>query len=207
MCMRKYGKILFFLLAGFAVLTLRAEEITVKGSDIVIVAPDPAKSKIAYDTGKAALDLKEHLFLLTGSVVPIVQKSIPGKFAFMLNTPDPADKGKFDWGEARWSITDKGIYFYGNPKLVPRATVMDSINSLYSFLEKDLSFHWIAPGKNGIVCPKKRESLTLKKGINSFKFLLAKRGYRAGAPRKIQYTGAKLKGFFEGMDHIFPASK
>ena len=200
----KFVLLLFLLGTAFF---LEGKNITVKGKDMIIIAPDPAKSKIAYDAGKAAEDLKEHLFLLTGSVVPIVQKSVPGKFAFMLNTPDPADKKKFETGEARWSITDKGIYFYGNTKSLPRTTVMDSINALYTFLEQDLSFHWIAPGSKGIVCPAKRDVLTLKKGIFSFNPALAKRGYRAGAPRKIKYTGAKLKGTFEGMDHIFPASK
>lgn len=200
----KFVLLLFLLGTAFF---LEGKNITVKGKDIIIIAPDPAKSKLAYDAGKAAEDLKEHLFLLTGADVPIVQKSIPGKFAFMLNTPDPADKKKFDIGEARWSITDKGIYFYGNPMFAPRVNTMDSINALYTFLEQDLSFHWIAPGSKGIVCPAKKEILTLKKGIFSFTPLLAKRGYRAGAPRKIKYTGAKLKGFFEGMDHIFPASK
>ena len=200
----KFVLLLFLLGTAFF---LEGKNITVKGKDIIIIAPDPAKSKLAYDAGKAAEDLKEHLFLLTGADVPIVQKSVPGKFAFMLNTPDPADKKKFETGEARWSITDKGIYFYGNPLFAPRVNTMDSINALYTFLEQDLSFHWIAPGSKGIVCPAKKEILTLKKGIFSFTPLLAKRGYRAGAPRKIQYTGAKLKGFFEGMDHIFPASK
>ena len=72
----KFVLLLFLLGTAFF---LEGKNITVKGKDIIIIAPDPAKSKLAYDAGKAAEDLKEHLFLLTGADVPIVQKSVPGK--------------------------------------------------------------------------------------------------------------------------------
>ena len=81
---------------------------------------DPAKSIITYQTAahKAlAKDLQLHLKMITGKEIPISSvKTQPadGKFVFAVGEAPAGAPASFKPEEARWKVTSRGAWFYGD---------------------------------------------------------------------------------------------
>ncbi len=196
--MRKLTAFLCTLLTGGL---LCGGEVDIDPAECVIVNPAASGSTIPWPND-TAMDLAKHFKLIFGRDIEIVKPSEapPGAFQFIVDTTDPADGKLFAPRETRWSVTKDAVYFYGPEGKWFRP--IESSNAVYFFLEEELGVHWIKPGDDGIVY-KTRTRLRLATGVRSHIHALAKRGYRAGAPRPIPVSRQpELTGVLESLDNI-----
>ncbi|MFA7173074.1 MAG: DUF4838 domain-containing protein [Kiritimatiellia bacterium] len=190
--------LMVFFVAGF----LWGGGIDIDPARCVIVDPSASLLHIPWpnDTVK---DLAKHFKLIFGCDIEIVKPSEvpPDSFQFMFDTLDPADEKPFAPRETRWSVTKNTIYFYGRPE-GEWVRLIETSNAVYFFLEEELGVHWIKPGDDGIVY-KTLPRLRLTTGVRSHIHPLAKRGYRAGAPRPLPMQPLPaLTGVFESLDNV-----
>ena len=149
--------LLFFLLTGY--LDLKSDALS--PSDLVIVLPENPDAVKTF----AAAELKTHLDLISEKNIKITGgKSIPeNAYPIFIGIPFPEDHDALSPEEARYTITSKGTYIYGDDKISVKAqtdtgTVLDEWNNrtgtlfaVYFFLENELAFLWTEPGDKGIV--------------------------------------------------------
>ncbi len=119
-------RFIVMLTAALAGLAVTAAEITVKPAELVI--------SMAPGNEVACEEMKTHLKLVTGVDVPVVATPDNG---FVLYLGKARAGQAAAPGEARYDITDKGIYFYGS-----------TLNAVYDFLENELGIRW--PSDNDI---------------------------------------------------------
>ena len=79
---------------------------------------DPERAVIAAEPRQegAAAELKTHLDLITGKSIPVVKKNQikSGNYVFYVGRSPAGSEGKYQPEEARWEITPKAAYFYGD---------------------------------------------------------------------------------------------
>ncbi len=202
-----YSAKTFMLLSLLFVTCFSVLGLEIDPSKCVIVEPSQKSPTMTKVSNKTVKDLAKHFKLVFGVKPKIVKhdEARGNKFKLFFDIVDPADKKPFSPRECRWSVTDKGIYFYGDP--AKGVHTYEAANSVYFFLENKLGIHWIRPGDEGIVY-KKATKLNLKKGIRSHVNRIVKRGYRGGARRPLPLKPlGPLKGVFASLDNILrPAS-
>ena len=109
------------------------------GTEILI---DPDKALIVAEPRQdaAAADLKKHLDLIAGKPIPLVSHDQikPGSFVFYVGRSPAGSDGRYQPEEARWEITPKTAYFYGDKN-------NGTLYAVYDFLENELGVRWPAP--------------------------------------------------------------
>lgn len=133
---------LTFMLAG----NVAAQTVAVDPSQAsVAIAPDAIEP-----VRNAADELAKHLRLITEADIPVVSldqaATSAGGYVFHVGHRPADDRVPFASEEARWRVTAKAAWFYGDLDRYgdgPRFAV-------YDFLEKQLGVRWIEPGDRGI---------------------------------------------------------
>ena len=143
----------------------------------------------------AAEELQKHLALITGIKIPVLKNEKDLKkdnFVFRIGIKAPDDKTELSKEEARYKITDNGVYIYGEDEIkqTGKSPLQEAINqkmnhagtlfAVYSFLENELGVHWIEPGDKGI-CFKKKTSLDFSEKNFAWKPSLKMRQLRSSA--------------------------
>ena len=108
--------------------------------------------------GSTVEELRKHLQLITGREIATASQggAVAGTYVFHVGIPAPGDDKPLGPEEARWVVTPRAAYLYGEG-------LRGAQFAVYGFLEEQLGVRWIEPGDRGIVCPK-RSSLELKEG-------------------------------------------
>ena len=163
-------KKLLTLLIVSAVSSLMAAAFTVKPENAVIVVTPKAGGVARL----AAKELQYHIQLMTGKSIPIVSKTVPGKYVFLFEKPAGV---KLKPEEAIWETTGKMTRFYGDSSPVPpradaayifrSAMRTGDLSAVYDFLERQLHFRFLAPGELGTSYAPAKE-LKLETGRNSW---------------------------------------
>ena len=103
---------------------------------------NPERSVIVSESGQntAAAELKTHLDLITGKTIPMVKPDQikSGSYVFYVGRAPAGSEGKYQPEEARWQVTPKAAYFYGD-------TNKGTLHAVYDFLENELGVRWPAP--------------------------------------------------------------
>ena len=103
---------------------------------------DPAWTVIVSESGQntAAAELKTHLDLITGKSIPVVKPDQikSGSYVFYVGRAPAGSDGKYQPEEARWQVTPKAAYFYGDKN-------KGTLHAVYDFLENELGVRWPAP--------------------------------------------------------------
>jgi hypothetical protein len=139
----------------------------------------------------AALELQKHLKLITGVSFPIVKAPDNYKKVFYVGIIPSSDQENLKAEEARYLITSKAIYLYGedNIRVPMQNATQTAINvnqnrtgtlfAVYNFLENELAVHWFEPGDGGIVYSN-MNTIKLKTKSNSWiSHFLYQRGMRS----------------------------
>ena len=162
-------KVLLTLTVLCGISFLNGASVKVDPARAVIVASPDADSVIRF----AAMELRNHLLMVTKKKIPIVAKRVPGKYAFVFEKPAGI---KLKPEEAVWEVTDKETLLYGDsaeagkklyPQRVLRTPRTGDLTAVYMFLEDQLKFHFLAPGPLGILFPESA-LLTLQTGKKSW---------------------------------------
>lgn len=181
-------KILLLLICSLS-LALTAGSFTVKPENALIVVDSNAGAV----TRLAARELQYHIRMMTGKKIPIASKPSPGKYIFLFEKPASA---KLKPEEAVWETEVKQTRFYGDNDSVAQGKKDEFIfryikrtgdlTAVYDFLERQLGFLFLAPGRSGTSYTPASE-LKLKSARNSWDpGQLVKREIRHGiiAPKK-----------------------
>ena len=161
-------KIIFVLLFLCSAL-LTAAEVIVKPENAVIVVD----SKGNAVTRVAAEELQYHVRMMTGKTIPIADKAVPGKYAFIFRKPANV---KLKSEEAVWEVTPSQTTLYGDStyyKWMNRQYIFRNLgktgdlSAVYDFLERQLGFLFLAPGELGTSYTPS-PVLKLKTGKNSW---------------------------------------
>ncbi len=157
------------LLGGWC-LACTAQTIVVKPEECRIVLPQAAdKVKTA-----AAEELQKHLRLVTGTEVPVIAAADEGDgYRFCVGTPAPDDARPLAPEEARWAVTPRATYLWGDD-----AGRCGSQFAVYAFLEDQLGVRWLAPEDRGISY-ERRTPLELTVGATRWAPTLEARSIRA----------------------------
>ncbi|MBR2873607.1 MAG: DUF4838 domain-containing protein [Lentisphaeria bacterium] len=163
-------KKLLTLLLLCAALTGFAKEFSVKPENALIVV-SPKEGAVAR---LAARELQYFVKMMTGKTIPIVPEAAPGKYVFLFQKPANV---KLKPEEAVWETTETRTRFYGDstplhPRtgdegIFRRASRSGDLTAVYDFLERQLGFLFIAPGKLGTSFSP-AAVLKLKTGKNSW---------------------------------------
>ena len=139
----------FILALSSCALLLSAAQVTVDPAKAVIVVPPSATPTVRF----AAMELQDHLQMVTDKKIPIVPKEVPGKYTFLFSKPADA---KLKPEEGVWEVTPAQTRFYGDsdPGLKANAAIFrlrrtGDLTAVYDFLEKQLKFLFLAPGPLG----------------------------------------------------------
>ena len=112
----------------------------------------------------AAQELQHHLRLVTGTELPIVDGVDGGGKVFMIGVAPPGDDVPLETEEARYAITPKTVYLYGDDLLRHRSDDLlanivgypgfnfnrvGTLFAVYDFLERELGVRWLEPGEDG----------------------------------------------------------
>ena len=163
-------KKLLTLLIVSAVSALMAASFTVDPENAVIVV-NPKADGVAR---LAAKELQYYIHLMTGKTIPVASKPVQDKYIFLFEKPAGV---KLKPEEAVWETTEKMTRFYGDSTHVsPRAEAAfvfrfamrtGDLTAVYDFMERQLSFRFLAPGELGTsYIPAK--DLKLETGRNSW---------------------------------------
>ena len=143
------------------------------------VKVDPAKAVIVVDPKGdsvvrfAAMELQNHLQMVTKKKIPFSAKRVPGKYAFVF---EKAPGVKLKPEEAVWEVTPQETRLYGDsqsagrklyPQRVLRTSRTGDLTAVYMFLEDQLGFIYLAPGPLGTSYPES-PALNLKTGRKSW---------------------------------------
>jgi hypothetical protein len=145
---------------------LRAETVTVDPKTCVIVIPGDLEAQhVSYRSmlQLAAGELQKHLGLITGKEPDIVTtgKADVRGYPFYVQAKRPEVTDELKTGEARWRVTPRAAYLFGNNDRGERGT----LNAVYDFLESQLGVRWIEPGDVGISYQKQNPlALTVGEG-------------------------------------------
>lgn len=156
--MKILAPVFLLLLLALAAPAARGERIEIAGRDCLVVLP--AETNAVTET--AARELQQHLRLVTGQPVAVTNAAAAGAgsgYPFFLGVPAPGDARPLAPEEARWEITPRGAWLWGNDGR-GRSGTQDAV---YGFLEEELGVRWIEPGDFGVVAPT-QASLTLTAG-------------------------------------------
>ncbi|NCO33484.1 MAG: hypothetical protein AUJ92_16630 [Armatimonadetes bacterium CG2_30_59_28] len=150
-----------------------SQRVRVDPANAVIMLPSPATPSQT----DAARELSKHLKLITGADVATAAdpNPPPGKYPFYVGSPPPGNVQPLAPEEARWVITPKATYLYGDG--YPRRGEQFAV---YAFLEDQLGVRWIRPGDSGIGC-ETRKVITLTPGEYQWRPQLEMRNYRPDA--------------------------
>ena len=123
---------------------------------------DPARTVIVSESGQnaAAAELKTHLDLITGKSIPILNPGQikSGSYAFYVGKVPAGVPVKFQPEEARWKVTPKAAYFYGDKN-------SGTLYAVYDFLENELGVRWPYPGD---IAFEPQEKLKIRNRQNSW---------------------------------------
>ena len=169
------------LLIFSAVSLVSAGTFTVNPENAVI-AVDPKANAVAR---LAASELQYYVEMMTGKKIPIAAKAVAGKYVFLFEKPAGV---QLKPEEAVWQTDEKMTRFYGDStEISPKAKAYfifrwsarsGDLTAVYDFLEQQLGFRFLAPGKLGTAYTPSK-TLTLKTGRNSWDpGQLVKRGLR-----------------------------
>lgn len=97
---------------------------------------------------EAAQELRKHLGLVTGHVVPLlpVNDAETTGYLFRVGFPLDGDRRPLEREESRWRVTPQGVDFYGDDAGIAWGTPI----AVYGFLEEQLGIRWLEPGDAGI---------------------------------------------------------
>ena len=176
-------KSVFILAAAFFALGAGAAAVNVDPAKAEIVVPAGSSATVRF----AAMELQDHLKMVTGKKIPIAPKGSEGKYHFLFAKPAEV---KLKAEEAVWEVGPKVTRFYGDsdPGLKANASVLKlrrtgDLTAVYDFLEKQLKFLFLAPGPLG-TSYEPAEVLKLETGKNSWDpGRLVKRGLRYSTPQ------------------------
>jgi hypothetical protein len=142
----------------------------------------------------AAAGLQQHLALLTGRVVPVVEDAGSRRKAFLVGTSPPGAVLPLQVEEARYEVTPSRVYLYGEDSLRvgqgdELAAILDlrhsrvgTLFAVYDFLERELGVRWLEPGDGGIAY-EPRTLLSVPVGARTWTSPFpSPRGYRGGYP-------------------------
>jgi len=159
-----------FVVLTLGAVLLSAAEFTVKPENAVIVV-DLKGDAIPR---LAAEELQYYVKMMTGKTMPVVDKAVPGKYAFIFKKPANV---KLKPEEAVWEVTPKQTVLYGDS--APYGRKMNrhfifryigrtgDLSAVYDFLERQLGFLFLAPGELGTSYTPS-PVLKLKTGKNSW---------------------------------------
>ena len=177
----KLAATFLLLLAAFCTI---AGTVTVLPENAVIVVPRNSCNMVRF----AGSELQRHLKMMTSKTIPIVSRTVKGKYAFILGKP--AKYAPLKPEEARWQVGENQTLLYGDTSPLlrrsrPEAFVRTSypagdLTAVYAFLGEQLGFLYLEPGPKGTAY-KESPVLTLKEG-NFFwePGRMKKRGLRSG---------------------------
>ena len=163
-----------FAAAGVFFLFLSAAggaEITVDPAWAQIVVPPGADGTVRF----AARELQRHIKMATLRELPILPEAAPGiRYTFLFERPQGVT---LQPEEARWEVGEWVTRFYGDSspsgsrpdagKILSSESRSGDLSAVYSFLEQQLNFLFIAPGDQGTSCPRLRQ-LPLTEGKYSY---------------------------------------
>ena len=111
-----------------------AFDVPLDGAEIAVPAKCAATERARYLD--AARELQQHLALIAGRTLPIASNGASrAGFAFHVGEAPKGVVEAFAPEEARWSVTEKGAWFYG-------AQPFGANNAVYAFLEDELGVRW-----------------------------------------------------------------
>ena len=121
-----------FLLCSFSFASI-AEEL--------VIDPDRAVISAQKANDPAAQELKTHLELITGKIIPVLGRGRVRRnsFIFHVGKAPAGVQAKFQPEEARWEITPEAAYFYGDGN-------KGTLFAVYDFLENELGVRWPSAG-------------------------------------------------------------
>lgn len=116
----------------------------------------------------AAMELAEHLSLVTGHDFAIVEGGAACPRCFVIGPPNDADA--LDTEESRWRVTDEVVHIWGSDVLrtggspetatsrnAARLNHLGTVYAVYDFLEQRLGVRWLEPGDEGVVAEPRAE--------------------------------------------------
>jgi len=170
------GNFYLMTLIFFAGLTVKAYDLKIPLSKVVIVLPEKADGAKKF----AADELKKHLELISGEKIKIINSAnIPADtFPLYVGTVFSGDKKALAKEEARYKITDKAVYIYGEDKISKSAKTpieealeekynrTGTLFAVYFFLENEFGVSWIEPGDKGIVFKPSKELVLSEKNFS-----------------------------------------
>ena len=136
----------------------------------IIINPDNAVISAPKASNPAAQELKTHLELITRKTIPVMDagKIRKGSYIFYIGKAPEGTSEKFKPEEARWKITPKAAYFYGDKN-------NGTLFAVYDFLENELGVRW--PGGADIAF-RKQNPIRVKNTEGKWIPELNKRGIR-----------------------------
>ncbi len=167
---------------------LKGTAATIDLANAIIVKPAGTPPKVVE---YAAAELQTHLQLLNGGTpIAITTGTQAGKFPIYVGIRPASDTNlTYAAEEARWAITNDGLWLYGNDKDVSGpdtiAVALDSdartgtLFAVYEFLENHAGISWAEPGDDGIVFTPKT-TLSPANGTGSWSPQLVQRKIRLG---------------------------
>lgn len=173
----------FLLALSLCSMLLGGAAVVVTPEKAEIVVPQNASATVRF----AAMELQDHLKMVTEKKIPIVSRKSQGKYHFIFEKPANV---KLKPEEGVWEVTPRYSRFYGDsePGIKANASVFryrrtGDLTAVYDFLEKQLKFLFLAPGPLG-TSYEKAKVLKLETGKNSWEpGRLKKRGLRFSTPK------------------------
>ena len=144
-----------------------AAAVEVDPEQAVIVVAKNADGAVRF----AGSELQKYLHMITGKMIPVTEKALPGKYPFFMGTPAGVTLKP---EEARWEVAEDCSRLYGDstpvgssgyplPRILDPSAKSGDLSAVYDFLEKQLGVLFPAPGDENVVfTPAAR--LTLKEG-------------------------------------------
>jgi hypothetical protein len=208
---RKDMKIVLGLIFTLFATISASADFVLAGADFArvrIVVADPVDDVRRF----AASELQSHLRLITGREIAILEGGLDCKRCFLVGARAPDDTEPLLEEEARYHVTDKTVYLYGNDRIqvsgaqpwdavvagsAMRVNRVGTVFSVYLFLEQQLGVRWLEPGTEGIVAPPQRQ-LRLPLAANRWQSpFVYQRNMRSYAWRRAHEPAVYLPEAFE----------